>query len=65
MPRQMEPFGAGFATARRAGDEAASRPDLDRNACLGLAMKRAFPLPSTGSFSDLLSAIDSADGGRT
>jgi uncharacterized membrane protein len=61
MSRAKEPFAAGFATARRARGEAACRPNLDRKAYLGLAIEPAFPLPSTGAFSDLLSAIDSAD----
>jgi uncharacterized membrane protein len=37
---------------------AMAEDDLDRGACVGLAIRRAFPLPDTGSFADLLSALD-------
>lgn len=37
--------------------------DLDRSDCLRLSMKRAFPLPSTGAFTDLLAAMDSGTAG--
>ena len=32
--------------------------DLDRHDCMRLAIRRAFPLPSTGAFTDVLAAID-------
>ena len=32
--------------------------DLGRQDCLSLVIQSAFPLPSTGAFSDLVSAID-------
>jgi hypothetical protein len=35
--------------------------DLDRKQCVMLAVRSAFPLPDTGTFTDLLSAIDEAD----
>lgn len=35
-----------------------SKRDLDRMDCVRIAVRRAFPLPKTGSFSDLLDAID-------
>jgi uncharacterized membrane protein len=62
MPRQKESFAAALAAARRAGEKLAPSPDLHRSECLGFAVKVAFPLPTTGAFSDLLAAIDSADG---
>lgn len=31
--------------------------DLDRHDCMRLAIRRAFPLPSTGAFTDVLAAI--------
>jgi hypothetical protein len=34
--------------------------DLDRKQCVLLAVRSAFPLPDTGTFTDLLSAIDMA-----
>ena len=33
--------------------------DMARDECMRLAIQRAFPLPSTGAFTDLLAAIDS------
>jgi hypothetical protein len=54
--------------SRQAGKDgrgAASRDDrsndLDRKQCVFLAMRAAFPLPDTGTFTDLLSAIDEAE----
>ena len=32
--------------------------DLARGDCMRLAIQRAFPLPATGAFADLLAAID-------
>ena len=32
--------------------------DLTRTECVRLAMRRAFPLPASGAFSDLLAALD-------
>ena len=37
-----------------------SAEDLGRSDCMRLAIKRAFPLPSTGAFTDLLAALDVA-----
>jgi hypothetical protein len=34
--------------------------DLGRDDCMRLTIERAFPLPSTGAFADLLAAIDGA-----
>lgn len=34
------------------------RRDLGRGDCLRLAVQRAFPLPRTGAFTDLLAEID-------
>ena len=33
--------------------------DLRRSDCMRLVIERAFPLPATGAFTDLLAAIDS------
>lgn len=33
-------------------------PDLDPTKCMRLAIARAFPLPDSGNFKDLLAAID-------
>jgi hypothetical protein len=38
--------------------------DLDKRQCVSLAVRLAFPLPGTGAFTDLLSAIDEAEGKR-
>jgi hypothetical protein len=38
--------------------------DLDKKQCLLLAVRSAFPLPGTGTFTDLLSAIDEAERDR-
>ena len=35
--------------------------DLRRSDCLAIAIQTAFPLPRTGTFSDLLLAIDEAE----
>ena len=35
--------------------------DLRRSDCLAIAIQTAFPLPKTGTFSDLLLAIDEAE----
>ena len=35
--------------------------DLDKEQCVLLAVRSAFPLPDTGTFTDLLSAIDDAE----
>ena len=35
--------------------------DLNNRGCLVLAMRRAFPLPMSGAFKDLLAAIDDAE----
>ena len=35
--------------------------DLDKEQCILLAVRSAFPLPDTGTFTDLLSAIDEAE----
>ena len=32
--------------------------DLKRDECLRIAIRTAFPLPKTGAFEDLLSALD-------
>ena len=34
--------------------------DLNKKQCVFLAVRSAFPLPDTGTFTDLLSAIDDA-----
>ena len=34
--------------------------DISRHECVRRAIERAFPLPSTGAFTDLLAAIDAA-----
>ena len=34
--------------------------DMSRHECVRRAIERAFPLPSTGAFTDLLAAIDAA-----
>ena len=34
--------------------------DMSRHDCVRRAIERAFPLPSTGAFTDLLAAIDAA-----
>jgi hypothetical protein len=38
--------------------------DLGRTDCIRLSIQRAFPLPSTGAFTDLLAALDSQPGPR-
>jgi hypothetical protein len=38
--------------------------DLNREQCVLLAVRSAFPLPGTGTFTDLLSAIDEAERSR-
>jgi hypothetical protein len=35
--------------------------DLSKEQCVLLAVSSAFPLPDTGTFTDLLSAIDEAE----
>jgi hypothetical protein len=35
--------------------------DLNKEQCVLLAVRSAFPLPDTGAFTDLLSAIDEAE----
>jgi len=39
----------------------AQSDDLDKKQCVLLAVRSAFPLPDTGTFTDLLSAIDEAE----
>ena len=41
---------------------AKGQQDLGRGDCLRLAMQRAFPLPRTGAFTDLLTEIDACSG---
>ena len=41
---------------------AKGQQDLGRGDCLRLAMQRAFPLPRTGAFTDLLAEIDACSG---
>jgi hypothetical protein len=36
--------------------------DLSRRECLDLNFKRAFPLPQSGAFADLLAAIEDPPG---
>ena len=36
----------------------AKTPDLDPMKCMQMAIARAFPLPDSGNFKDLLAAID-------
>jgi hypothetical protein len=38
--------------------------DLTRTKCVRLAMLRAFPLPASGAFTDLLAAIDARPTGE-
>lgn len=35
--------------------------DLNKEQCVLLALRAAFPLPDTGTFTDLISAIDDAE----
>ena len=37
------------------------REDIAKESCLQLAVRSAFPLPDSGSFKDLLAAIDELD----
>ena len=41
---------------------AKGQQDLGRGDCLRLTMQRAFPLPRTGAFTDLLAEIDACCG---
>lgn len=38
--------------------------DLSRDECFALAIKQAFPLPTSGAFADLLSAISEQEDRR-
>jgi hypothetical protein len=50
--------GSGQPQSERFLLPAGARRDLGRGDCLRLAMQRAFPLPRTGAFTDLLAEID-------
>lgn len=51
LTNPLEPFELGPVTK-------AAAKDLDTRECILLAVRHAFPLPTTGAFEDLLAAID-------
>lgn len=51
--------GAGFMLPGGAAE------DLGRHDCIRLAIQRAFPLPSSGAFTDVLAAIDAGSAPRS